>query len=383
MIAPTPNPVLGTTIHAIGGISASTCYVPFQKVRNWSWESYWIIQALFAWMIMPVILGFLTVPDLITVFKESPKEIMIKAVLLGAAYGFGGMSFGYAIRHIGFSLTYTISIGISAILGTLAKPMLDGELIRLFQKEGGEVLLFGMIIAVFGVAICGWAGFNKERDLRKKSQEGGKHTFNMSRGLTLTIIAGVLSAVFGLSLDIGQPVSDVAAQYGAGHFEGNSKIILSTMGCLLTNLAWFIPLSIRNKTLKELRLKSGGGVKTNLVNYLLAALSGSLWYFQFFFYGLANVRMGVFEFASWVIHMSMLIFFSYIIGVILKEWIKVTRKTYIILVTGLLLLFVSFLIMNRGMVQGEISNGEPADIGLKCTMTVQAELQHAMIFKNK
>ncbi|MCK4856210.1 MAG: hypothetical protein KAT31_18150, partial [Bacteroidales bacterium] len=83
MIAPTPNPVLGTTIHAIGGISASTCYVPFQKVRNWSWESYWIIQALFAWMIMPVILGFFTVPDLITVFKESPKEIMIKAVLLG------------------------------------------------------------------------------------------------------------------------------------------------------------------------------------------------------------------------------------------------------------------------------------------------------------
>jgi L-rhamnose-H+ transport protein len=155
------------------------------------------------------------------------------------------------------------------------------------------------------------------------------------------------------------------------------------MGCLVTNLAWFIPLSIRNKTLKELRLKSGEGVKTNLVNYLLAALSGSLWYFQFFFYGLANVRMGVFEFASWVIHMSMLIFFSYIIGVIMKEWLKVTRKTYVILVTGLLVLFVSFLIMNRGLVQGEISNGEPADIGLKCTMTVQPELHHAMIFKNK
>ncbi|MCK5465531.1 MAG: alpha-L-fucosidase, partial [Bacteroidales bacterium] len=162
----------------------------------------------------------------------------------------------------------------------------------------------------------------------------------------------------GLSLDIGQPVSDVAAQYGAGHFEGNSKIILSTMGCLVTNLAWFIPLSIRNKTLKELRLKSGKGVKTNLVNYLLAALSGSLWYFQFFFYGLAHVRMGVFEFASWVIHMSMLIFFSYIIGVLLKEWRKVTRKTYVILVIGLMVLFVSFLIMNRGLVLGERSNGK-------------------------
>ena len=196
MITPTPNPVLGTAIHAVGGISASSCYVPYQKVRGWSWESYWIIQALFAWMIMPFIVGFLTIPDLISVFKESPQEAMIKAVLLGAAYGFGGMSFGYAIRHIGFSLTYTISIGISSILGTLAKPMLDGELVPLFQKEGGEVLLMGMVIAVAGVAICGWAGFNKERDLRERSPAGEMFTFNMSRGLALTIIAGVLSAVF-------------------------------------------------------------------------------------------------------------------------------------------------------------------------------------------
>lgn len=360
MITPTPNPILGTAIHAIGGISASSCYVPYQKVRSWSWESYWIIQALFAWMIMPFIMGFLTIPDLITVFKESPREAMIKAVLLGAAYGFGGMSFGYAIRHIGFSLTYTISIGISSILGTLAKPMLDGELVSLFHKEGGEVLLMGMVVAIVGVAICGWAGFNKERDLKERSPAGEMLTFNMSRGLALTIIAGVLSAVFGLSLDIGQPVSEVAAKFGAGHFEGNAKIILSTMGCLVTNLAWFIPLGIRNKTLKELRLKSGEGPNINMVNYLLAALSGSLWYFQFFFYGLAHVRMGVFGFASWVIHMSMLIFFSYIIGVIMKEWRKVTRKTYVILVTGLLLLFISFLVMNRGLVLGERSEGDQA-----------------------
>jgi L-rhamnose-H+ transport protein len=282
---------------------------------------------------------------------------MINAVLLGAAYGFGGMSFGYAIRHIGYSLTYTISIGISAILGTLAKPMLDGELIALFQKEGGGILLTGMIIAIVGVAICGWAGFNKEKDLRAQSTAGEKLSFNMSRGLILTIIAGVLSAVFGLSLDVGQPVADVASQYGAGHYEGNAKTILSTMGCLMTNLAWFIPLSIRNRTLGELRLKNGDGPRTNLMNYFLSALSGSLWYFQFFFYGLAHVRMGVFQFASWVIHMSMLIFFSYIIGVLLKEWRKVTRKTYVILIAGLIILFISFLVMNRGLVLGERANG--------------------------
>ena len=37
-----------------------------------------------------------------------------------ALYGFGGMSFGLAIKHVGYSLTYTISIGISAVVGMLA-----------------------------------------------------------------------------------------------------------------------------------------------------------------------------------------------------------------------------------------------------------------------
>ena len=136
------------------------------------------------------------------------------------------------------------------------------------------------------------------------------------------------------------------------------------MGCLVTNLCWFIPLSIRNKTIGELRLKSGGGPRVNLVNYFLAILSGSLWYFQFFFYGLAHVRMGVFDFASWVIHMSMLIFFSYIIGVLMKEWKQVSRKTYVILVTGLVVLLISFLTMNRGLVLGERANGGEASVEL-------------------
>ena len=47
------NPILGTAIHAIGGVSASTCYLPFQKIETWSWGSYWLLQASFAWFIFP------------------------------------------------------------------------------------------------------------------------------------------------------------------------------------------------------------------------------------------------------------------------------------------------------------------------------------------
>jgi L-rhamnose-H+ transport protein len=362
MIVPSPNPVLGTTLHSFGGISASTCYVPFQKVKQWSWETYWLVQAFFAWLIMPLIIGVLTVPKLLTVLNEAPPQIKWSAFLLGAAYGFGGMSFGFAIKYIGYSLTYTIAIGISAVLGTIVPLMLNGTLIDHFQRPGGMILLLGMVVAIIGVAGCGWAGYKKENDLQKLEVTAGKIRFNMSRGLVLAIFAGLLSAVFGISLEVGQPISDIAANYGAGHYEGNAKIILSTTGCMVTNLVWFVVLGIRQGTLQELRFKNGLPPGRTLLNYLLAILSGSLWYMQFFFYGIAHVRMGVFQFASWVIHMSMLIFFSYIVGLILKEWRQVSRKTYTVLIIALIVLISSFVIMTWGSVRGEESAATTAKL---------------------
>ena len=349
-----PNPIVGTGLHAIGGISAASCYMPYEKVKNWSWEIFWIVQALFAWLIMPLVIGYLTIPNLIQVLKEAPSGPFYGALVLGAAYGFGGLSFGYAIRNIGYSLTYTISIGISAVLGTIVPLLLNGTLIQQFSKSGGGIVLLGMIISMAGVSLCGRAGFLKEHGLGAKENTH----FNMRKGLFLTIIAGTLSAVWGISLEIGQPISDLAAERGAGHFEGNAKLIVSSLGCLITNLSWFLVVAIRNGTINS--LVNGDHLTKNrfIGNYLLSALAGSLWYTQFFFYGLGHVKMGKFEFASWVLHMSMLIFFSYIIGIIMKEWRGVSRKAYVTLIIALLILVSSFILMSYGSYIGELINAE-------------------------
>lgn len=376
MVVPTPNPILGTGLHALGGISASSCYVPFQKVRNWSWESYWLVQAFFAWLIMPFVIGILTIPDLMKVLNESPSSVKWAAFLLGAAYGFGGMSFGFAIKYIGYSLTYTIAIGISAVLGTIVPLMLHGTLIEQFLKPGGMILLMGMVVAVAGVAGCGWAGYRKENDLYRLEGSKGGVRFQMNRGLMLAIIAGVLSAVFGISLEVGQPISDIAASHGAGHYEGNAKIILSTTGCMATNLIWFVVLGIRQGTLRELTFSSGLPAGRTLMNYALAILSGSLWYIQFFFYGIAHVRMGVFQFASWVIHMSMLIFFSYLVGLLLREWKQVSGRTYAVLILALSILICAFVIMTWGSVKGEESATASAEGGISCRKESSAGSGH-------
>jgi len=351
-----PNPIAGIGLHAVGGISAASCYMPYEKVKSWSWEVFWIVQALFAWLIMPLVIGYFTIPEMYTVLTNAPSSAFWSAFILGAIYGFGGLSFGYAIRNIGYSLTYTISIGISAVLGTLVSMFMDGKIVEHFTKTGGGIVLLGMVISIIGVALCGRAGFLKEKNMASRSGQK-KQQFNMKKGLTLTLIAGTLSAVWNISLEVGQPISDLAAEYGAGHFEGNAKLIVSSLGCLLTNLTWFIIASIKNGSISMLFHKKGLGTKRFIGNYALSAFAGSLWYTQFFFYGLGHVKMGSFEFASWVLHMSMLIFFSYIIGVIMKEWKSVDRKTYITLIVALLVLVGSFILISYGSYIGELTNG--------------------------
>lgn len=345
------NPILGTALHAIGGMSASSCYTPQTRVKNWSWGTFWLVQALFAWIIVPIIIGMLTVPGFFDILHRAPANVFWGAFLLGAVYGFGGMSFGLSIKHIGYSLTYTIAIGISAVLGTLTPLLLNGGLIEHFTRPGSAIIITGMVLSVIGVGLCGWAGFKKENDLQK--QIGQTVSFKMSTGLFLAIVAGVLSAVFNLSLEHGQPIADMAAQNGAGNFEGNAKMIVSTSGCFVVNFVWFIVLGIRQKTLKEFTVSEGLSRSRLIKNTLWSALAGTLWFVQFLFYGLGHVQMGNYRFISWVLHMSMLIFFSFGIGMIMKEWKNVSKNTYRTLIIALLTLVVSFVVMTVGSYIGE------------------------------
>jgi len=345
------NPILGTGLHALGGISASSCYTPQTKVKNWSWGTFWLVQAFFAWIFVPILAGWLTVPGFFGILQKAPSDVLRGAFLLGALYGFGGMSFGFSIKHIGYSLTYTIAIGISAVLGTLTPLIIYGGLNDYFTRPGSAIIITGMILSVVGVGLCGWAGFRKEKDLLKL--ENKSVYFNMTTGLILAIIAGVLSAVFNLSMEHGQPIADMAAKNGAGNFEGNAKMIVSTSGCFVVNFIWFIVLGIKDKTLREFRVSENLTRARLLKNTLWSALAGTLWFVQFLFYGLGHVQMGNYRFISWVLHMSMLIFFSFWIGLIMKEWKSVSKKTYITLIIALITLVVSFVIMTVGSYLGE------------------------------
>ena len=333
----------GVLFHAVGASSAAMCYTPQKKVRNWSWQTYWLAQAFVCWLLLPVIVAWITIPQLRQVLREAPSSAMWHSFLLGMAYGVGGTAFGIAIRYVGFSLTYAISVGISCVLGTLLPPLVQGTLYSILKSNGAVFISSGVLMGALGIAFCGIAGRNKEKDLAQL--QNNATGFSLAKGLPLCLLAGVLSALYGFSIDQGQPVSDIAEKYGAGNFRVNVVYLFSNSGAFVTTLLYCLYLHRKEKTFAEY----GTSGKTSLrMNYLMAMLTGLLWYGQFFFYGLGHVRMGTYKFSSWAIHMIMLVLFSSVAGLIMKEWIACSKKAKKILAAALVVLVAAVLVLSYG-----------------------------------
>ncbi|WP_258104692.1 L-rhamnose/proton symporter RhaT [Marinoscillum sp. MHG1-6] len=342
----------GILLHGVGASAASLCYTPEKKLIRWSWQSYWLAQAFICWFLLPLIGAYITIPELATVLRHAPADAMWKSFALGAAYGIGGTAFGLAIQHIGFSLTYAISIGISCVLGTLLPPWVKGELTTVLSQPGSGFIILGMVLGVCGIAFCGIAGRSKEVDIASQEKDRAQN-FNLGKGLFLSISAGVLSALYGFSLDQGQPIADVAAQYGAGQFQGNVIYIFSNTGAFIFPMVYSLYLHRKEGTFKEYFTPAEAGARRPLArNYLLAILTGCLWYSQFFFYGLGHTRMGDYEFTSWAIHMIMLVLLSLVTGLLLKEWVGSSKKTVWLLSLALLVLIGSVIVLTIGNSMG-------------------------------
>ncbi len=333
----------GIFYHTIGASSASLCYTPQKKVRNWSWQTYWMAQAMVCWLILPVLIAMLTVPQLGTVIRESPSQAKWESFLLGAGYGVGGTAFGLAIRYVGFSLTYAISVGISCVLGTLLPTVLKGDLPELLNSSGSSWVMTGISLGVLGIALCGIAGRQKERNLL--SADTRTNGFDLKKGLPICLLAGILSAFYGFAIGQGEPIAQVAELYGAGHYRSNAIYIFSNSGAFLTTFVYCMFLHMKEGTLTQYYSGRLSGVP---VNFFMASLTGLLWYGQFFFYGLGHVRLGDYKFSSWAIHMILLVLISTLVGVVLKEWKKAGKAAVKWLILAVVLLLAAVVSLTYG-----------------------------------
>ena len=317
--------LLGLLIIAIGSFGQSSSYVPINKVKNWAWESFWIVQGIFAWLVFPLLGALLGVPEGMGLFELLGNGGAAKAIVYGILWGVGGLTFGLSMRYLGVALGQSISLGTCAGFGTLLPAIFAGT--NLFQGQG-LILLVGVCITLAGIAVIGYAGSLRSKNMTEEEKKAAIKDFALTKGLLVALLAGVMSACFALGLDAGTPIKEAALTNGVKPlFAGLPVILLVTFGGFLTNAAYCIQQNIKNKTGKDY-FSVPGGIFVN--NVLFCALAGVLWYSQFF-----GLEMG----KSFL--MSLNVTFSNVWGILLKEWKGCNSKTISVLVIGLVILVFS------------------------------------------
>jgi len=374
-----PNPFIGVIYHWIGGFASATNFIPFRGIKRWSWEIYWLIQGFAAWIVAPLVLAGLLVPNLFGILHAAPASSIHYALFWGILWGVGGLTFGLAIRYLGLGLGYAIALGFCTAFGTLIPPIFHHQMHAILSEKSGQVILGGVAMCILAIAVSGAAGYSKEQEISEEDKAlAGERDFSFVKGLAVAIFAGIMSSFFAFGLDAGKPIADIAhlelAAAGKSDLWSNLPVLIVVLwGGFVTNLVWSAILILRNKSIGQFTGQPGDNpmgtaavtgetlidldpreltqrINSSVLlrNYLLAASAGVIWYFQFFFYSMGTTKMGKYDFASWTLHMASIIIFANLWGIALKEWKDTSLRTRLLVGCGLALLIGSTVVVGYG-----------------------------------
>ena len=330
--------LIGLIIIAVGAFCQSSCYVPINKIKSWSWESYWMVQGVFAWLILPFLGALLAVPEGHTLCELFSKDAAAAGMTFfyGVLWGVGGLTFGLSMRYLGVALGQSIALGTCAGLGTLLAPVFTGR-----ASELTASVIIGVVVTLIGIAIIGVAGSMKSAALSEEEKKEAVKDFNFPKGIAVALLAGFMSACFNIGL----------AQGAELRFEGVDPMFASlpatflvTLGGFFTNAAYCFYQNNKNRTWGDY---GNGSVWGN--NLLFCAIAGALWYSQFFGLALGKgflTESPVLMTFAFCILMALNVVFSNVWGIILKEWKGCSRKTIVVLLIGLVVLIVSSFLPN-------------------------------------
>ena len=326
--------IIGLLIIAIGAFCQSSSYVPINKIKQWSWESYWLVQGVFAWLVFPILGAMLAVPEgssLAELYLAHPKESLLTA-LFGVLWGVGGLTFGLSMRYLGVALGQSIALGTCAGLGTILTPLLLGR-----PGDLTASVVIGVVVTLLGIAVIGVAGHMKSQSLSEEEKRAAVKDFNFTKGIAVALLAGFMSACFNIGLGFGEVLNFGDAT--ADIYKTLPATFMVTLGGFITNAVYCLYQNAHNKTFADY---AKGELWVN--NLLFCALAGVLWYSQFFGLSLGKGFLtdspSLLTF-SWCILMALNVVFSNVWGIILKEWKGCSRKTIVVLLAGIAILIIS------------------------------------------
>lgn len=356
---PQASPFTGVLLHAVGGLAAASFYLPYKRVRGWPWENAWLVGGAFSWIVAPSIAAALLAPETWGVLRSAPRDALFWTWAFGVLWGVGGVTFGLSMRYLGIALGYALALGMCAFFGTILPPLFTGEFAGVVATSSGRAILAGLVVCVLGISMSGVAGLRKECELSHEQKSAAVPEFRFGLGVLVALFAGVMSACMAFGFAAGKPVAELAVRSGVAPLWQNLPVLVVVLfGGFCLNAAWCGALILARGDLGVYWGRRGHApdAPADMAqtaswlarNYLWCAVAGTVWYLQFFFYGMGTTRMGAYEFSSWTLHMASIILFSTLWGFALREWVGTSRATRAWIVAGLLTLVLSTLLVGWG-----------------------------------
>ena len=334
--------IIGLLIIAVGAFCQSSCYVPINKIKSWSWESYWLVQGVFAWLVLPLLGALLAVPaghSICELFTNQPSFNIWMTILFGVLWGVGGLTFGLSMRYLGVALGQSIALGTCAGLGTIMGPVL----LNIFFPETDPLsqltfsVILGVVVTLVGIAIIGIAGSMKASSLSEEEKRAAVKDFNFPKGLAIALLAGFMSGCFNVGLTFGADIN--FGELTDPMFRTLPATFLVTLGGFVTNAVYCLYQNGKNKTWGDY-----GKADVLFNNIVFCLLAGALWYSQFFGLSLGKgflTSSPTLTTLSFCILMALNVVFSNVWGIILKEWKGCSKQTIAVLIVGIVVLIIS------------------------------------------
>ena len=138
------------------------------------------------------------------------------------------------------------------LFGTLIPPIFDGTAGKLLQTTTGQVVLGGILLCGFGIALCGLAGRRRELELSSSSRRREAKEFSLATWFVRCRSGRRIERMLQLRTDAGKPIAEISVAHGTDPLYSNNVVLIAVLtGGFLSNALCCLAMNLKNRTLAD------------------------------------------------------------------------------------------------------------------------------------
>jgi L-rhamnose-H+ transport protein len=344
------NNFTGFLLTVAAGACVGFSMWPLKWARTWRWENFWLFYSFFSLIVFPIGLAFLVLPHIADVYASLALHNILLPFLLGLFWGLAQLGAGVCVQRLGLAVTIAVLSGVGAAFGTII-PLISLHREATLASNGLSILV-GTALMLGGAAFCGWSGYLREAEARRRDLGSGfgKEQVAMrqeSMGdaaylftLGIAVVSGVLASLLNIALAYGGGIMKLAEGRGSqASWAPFAVWPIALLGGSVVNLAYSVYLLTKNKTWGNFR----GFSPQEILNPVFAAF---LWMAGIAIYSSGTTFLGSLGVSiGFAVYMIAMILNSQLAAIVSGEWHLMKPRTYRLFALGISLLVMAVLTM--------------------------------------